>query len=98
MVTSGLKFLYVKTVLLTLASSPVKGEAVDASAPRSPGVLLAPAVAHGWAHSCPRPPPPTPSCSYCSSRLAPPPHPSKSLFKGPARLPSLCMIPADTWL
>lgn len=53
MVTSGLKFLYVKTVLLTLASSPVKGEAVDASAPRSPGVLLAPAVAHGWAHSCP---------------------------------------------
>lgn len=56
MVTSGLKFLYVKTVLLTLASSPVKGEAVDASAPRSPGVLLAPAVAHGWAHSCPRPP------------------------------------------
>lgn len=72
MVTSGLKFLYVKTVLLTLASSPVKGEAVDASAPRSPGVLLAPAVAHGWAHSCP-PADPVLLLLLFSPRPAPPP-------------------------
>lgn len=85
MVTSGLKFLYVKTVLLTLASSPVKGEAVDASAPRSPGVLLAPAVAHGWAHSCP--PPCRPRLAPITLLASPPPPPIQISLQGPSPAP-----------